>query len=260
MQTSLKKFFKLYAKEMRELRPEIVVVLIAALVIDLYFYFKAQDMPALVIGPSIMILGLAALLPFISSFKLLSREFRTNTAYLLLSLPVKGGNILGSKLLALLSQYVIGTVVVAIGGIILLVLLFPEPGLAEVLKQAQAAGIDTRLQTMLSIGGLFYLMSMVGMGYVISISFFSQLLGTLVRRFSGPVTAIVFVATFWLMGKVMTPLWQQLGNYSELRMSQYNFSVAALNGIIGSYTLIMLIGTALVFLAAVLVYNHKIEL
>lgn len=260
MQTSLKKFFKLYAKEMRELRPEIVVVLIATLVIDLYFYFKAQDMPALVIGPSIMILGLAALLPFISSFKLLSREFRTNTAYLLLSLPVKGGSILGSKLLALLSQYVIGTVVVAIGGIILLVLLFPEPGLAEVLKQAQAAGIDTRLQTMLSIGGLFYLMSMVGMGYVISISFFSQLLGTLVRRFSGPVTAIVFVATFWLMGKVMTPLWQQLGNYSELRMSQYNFSVAALNGIIGLNTLIMLIGTALVFLAAVLVYNHKIEL
>lgn len=261
MQTSsLKKFFKLYAKEMRELRPEILIVLIATLVIDIFFYFKAQDLPVVIVGPFMMILGLAALLPFISSFKLLGREWNSNTVYLLLSLPVKGGSILGSKLLALLSQYLIGTVVVSVGGIILAALLFPEPGLAETLRQAQALGIDTRIQTMLSSGLLLFLMSLAGMAYVICISFFSQLLGKLVRRFSGPATAIVFVATFWLMGKAMTPIWQQLGSYSQLHMNQYNFSIAALNQLVGINTLIMLLGTAIVFIAAVLVYNHKIEL
>jgi ABC-type transport system involved in multi-copper enzyme maturation permease subunit len=261
MQTSsLRKFFKLYGKEMRELRPEILVMLIATLVLDLLFYFKARQFPAMIIGPSMMILGLAALLPFISSFKLLGREWNSNTIYLLLSLPVKGGNVLGSKLLALLTQYLIGTVVVTAGGIILAFLLFPEPGMAETLRQAQALGIDTRLQTIISSGTLFYLMSLVGMAYVIAISFFSQLLGKLVTRFSGLVTAIVFIATFWLMNKLMTPLWQQLGNYSQLYMNQSNFSIAAFNQLVGMNTLIMLAGTIIVFIAAVLVYNHKIEL
>jgi hypothetical protein len=261
MQTSsLKKFFKLYSKEMRELRPEILVVLIATLVLDLLFYFKARQFPAMIIGPSIMILGLAAFLPFISSFKLLGREWNSNTIYLLLSLPAKGGSILGSKLLALLTQYLIGTVVVTAGGIILVFLLFPEPGLAETLRQACASGIDIRLQTIISSGALFYLMSIVGMAYVIAISFFSQLLGKLVRRFSGLVTAIIFIATFWLMNKLMTPLWQQLWNYNQLHMNQYNFSVAALNQLVGMNTLIVLAGTVIVFIAAVLVYNHKIEL
>ncbi len=261
MQTSsLKKFFKLYSKEMRELRPEILVVLIATLVLDLLFYIKARQFPAVIIGPSIMILGLAALLPFISSFKLLGREWNSNTIYLLLSLPVKGGNVLGSKLLALLTQYLFGTIIVTAGSIILAFLLFPEPGLVETLRQAQSAGIDTRLQTIISSGTLFYLMSLVGMAYVIAISFFSQLLGKLVTRFSGPITAIVFIATFWLMGKLMTPLWQQVGNYAQPHMNQSNFSIAAFNQLVGMNTLIMLAGTVIVFIAAVLVYNHKIEL
>ncbi|MGI5911086.1 MAG: hypothetical protein ACOX6E_00710 [Syntrophomonadaceae bacterium] len=260
MPTSMKKFLKLYCKEMHDLRPEILVIIITTLVIDVYFYFKFQDMPSIVIGPLVMILGLASLLPFISSFKLLNREFSTNTAYLLLSLPVKGGSILGSKLLALLSQYVIGTLVVGIAGVILISLLFPEPGLEEVISQAQAAGIDINLQSLFSMVGLFYLMSIVSIAYAIVISFFSQLTGKLVKRFSGLITVIIFLATFWLMGKLLTPLWQQLGNFTHYYMNNHSFSVAAFNGIMGLNTLIILLGTALVFLAAVLIYNHRIEL
>ncbi|CFW96753.1 Uncharacterized [Syntrophomonas zehnderi OL-4] len=262
MQTSsLKKFFKLYSKEMRELRPEILIVLIATLVLDLFFYFKFRQYPGMIIVPSMMILGLVVLLPFISSFKLLGREWNSNTIYLLLSLPVKGGSILGSKLLALLTQYFIGTVTVTAGGIFLTLLMYPEPGLAETLRQAQAAGIDTRISTMLSSGGLFYLMSLAGMAYLIAISFFSQLLGKMVTRFSGVVTAGSFLATFWLMGKLMTPIWHQLlTNFSQLHMNQCYFSVAAFNKLIGINTLVILAGTLIVYIAAVLLYNHKIEL
>ena len=260
MPISMKKFFKLYTKEMHELRLEILILIITTLVLDVYLYFKLQDIPNIAIAPSLMILGLASLLPFISSFKLLNREFSTNTAYLLLSLPVKGGSILGSKLLALLSQYVIGTLIVGIAGLILASLLFPEPGLTEVIRQAQAAGIDINLQSLLSMGVLFYLMSIVSMAYVVVISFFSQLVGKLAKRFSGLITVIIFLATFWLMGKLMTPLWQQLDNVSQHYMNLYNFNVAAFNGVMGLNTLIILLGTTLVFLAAVLVYNHKIEL
>ena len=218
-----------------------------ALVLDLFYSAWHEVM---IMGLP-MILGLAAFLPYIL-LQLLGNEL--NTIYIVIPASRAGG--LGSKLLALFTQYVL----VLLGGIILAFLLFPEPGLAETLNQARALGIDTRLQTIVSSGSLFYLMSVVGMAYVIAISFFSQLLGKLVRRFSGPVTAIVFIATFWLMNKLMTPLWQQLWNYNQLHMNQYNFSVAALNQLVGMNTLIVLSGTVIVFIAAVLVYNHKIEL
>jgi hypothetical protein len=261
MQNSgIKKFFKLYAKEMWELRPEIFIVLVSTLVLNVIFYFKGQEHPLLIGGPFMMVLGLAVLLPFISSFKLLGREWNLNTVYLLLSLPVKGASILGSKLLALLSQYVINTLVVCAGGVILAFLLYPEPGLLADLKEIPKMCMDVRVNTVLLAGFLVFLMSVAGMAYIITISFFSQLLGKLVRRFSGPVTAIVFVATFWLMGKAMNPMWQKLGEYSNMQFSSLNFSLAAFNQLIGINTLIILFGALVVFIAAVLVYNHKIEL
>ncbi len=123
----------------------------------------------------------------------------------------------------------------------------------------QAKGLNITLPSLFSMGVLLYLMTIAIMAYAIVISFFSQLVGKLVRHFSGIITLIIFLATFWLMGKFMNPLWQQLDNFTQ-HMNQYSFSVAAFNGAIGLSTLIILLGTALVFLAAVLIYNHRIEL
>ena len=114
------RFSALYGKEMRELRPEITIVLVSAAVICLTMYFRSGNEREFLIVPLFLLMGLAAFLPFICSFKLLNREFSSNTIYFIMSLPVRGGMILSTKYLALLSQYLIGTLAVATSGILLL--------------------------------------------------------------------------------------------------------------------------------------------
>ncbi|WP_054695186.1 hypothetical protein [Syntrophomonas palmitatica] len=121
-----RKFFALYRKEMRDILPEIIVVAAIAIVLTAVVYINNPQMPQLVMLPLLMAMGLTVFLPFVSSFKLLWREWNNNTIYLVMSLPVKGGAVLGSKLLALLSQYLAGSLAVVITGLTILLLQAPE--------------------------------------------------------------------------------------------------------------------------------------
>jgi ABC-type transport system involved in multi-copper enzyme maturation permease subunit len=66
-----------------------------------------------------LLLGLVGFLPLLSSFKLLSREWSHNTVYLVMSLPVSGAMILGSKMMVLLTQYIVGTLLIGLSGSLL---------------------------------------------------------------------------------------------------------------------------------------------
>ncbi len=190
-----KKFFALYRKEMRDILPELIVVAAIAIVFTALVYINSPQMPQLVMLPLLMATGLAVFLPFISSFKLLWREFNNNTIYLIMSLPVKGGTVLGSKLAALLSQYLLGILVVVITGLTIVVLQAPQ----------LPAGVDIskRVWDMVSLGLLAFLLSMLTLAYLISTSFFSQLVGKMASRFSGLLTAVVFFVALSLGGKLM---------------------------------------------------------
>ena len=98
-------FAALYKKHMRETLPEIVVVASVTVLMGLLVYFKMGSLLSAVAAAMVMVLGLASFLPLISSLRL-GQEWNNNTIYLKMSLPVGGGMILGSRLTALLTQFI----------------------------------------------------------------------------------------------------------------------------------------------------------
>lgn len=192
-------FSALYRKELRELAIDIVIVTVLAVLVNVYLFFKLNHGPYvhLLIVPNLMLLGLAGLLPFISSFKLISREWKSNTIYMLLSLPVKGTAVLGAKAAALLTQYVAGTMAVAVSSVLVsLALAGPEIGAA--IRQLYIHP-EINLNQLLGTGMLCYILSMAGLVYLVSISFGSQMVGKLVRSHSGLVTLVVFIVLLYVV-------------------------------------------------------------
>lgn len=230
----------LYRKQMRELLPEILVVIAVAVIVSLLLYIKIGAIIPAVMIPVIMVMGLAGLLPIISSFRL-SQEWNNNTIYLMMSLPVGGGMILGSRLLALLTQYVLGTLAAGLCGLLLTLGLFPQ--------------VFDYLDMILPFwdrGILIYLLSISWLAFLIATSFFSQIAGKLVKRFSGLATIVVFFATFWLSGTIMEEAWKVIINYFG-----YGEPTAAF---LGATLAVMVIIAAVIFGLAVLVYDHRVEL
>lgn len=233
-------FTALYRKQMRELLPEITVVAAVAIVTSVLLYFKIGPLMPAVIIPTFMVMGLAGLLPLISSFRL-SQEWNNNTIYLMMSLPVGGSMILGSRLAALLTQYLLGTIIAGLSGLLLTLGLFPE--------------VFSELDPILPYwdrGVLVYLISVAWMAYLMAVSFFSQICGKLVKRASGLVTIVVFAITLWLSGHLFELSWNQIG----ISIGFGEPSVTFFAALLASAILI----AALVFALAVVVYDRRVEL
>lgn len=257
MQTNVwKKIAALYGKEMRELLPEMSVVLGLVILITGIYYLKPGDYPELIVLLYIMLAGLVVFLPFISSGRL-SREWSSNTIYLMMSLPVKGGMILGTKFLALLSQYLINSIVLILAGMLLV---FPH---LRMLDAAELNQLNELLTSGIAPMLLAYLLSIAGLSYTISLSFFSQLAGKLVSRFSKVFTVIVFIGTFWLVGRLVnllaTPIWPKMGIdlAGPIRAAEY---MEMLNKFLALNSLILLAAALLLLILSSIVYNRRVEL
>lgn len=251
MSTSkLKMFFGLYAKDMRESIPEIAVVATVAVVINVIFYLRvsqpesavAPNALLLLIIPALMVMGLAVFLPLISSFKLLGREWSNNTVYFIMSLPVSGAMILGSKLLVLLSQYVVGTLIAGMTGLVLIWNVIPEI-IRFISGQPHC----------FSLVLLFYLLSAAFLIYLISISFLSQIVGRLSARFSGLITALVFFLTLYIVGKI-----NDFTSSLNIRMFA-DWYTTPLGSLLTANLMVLLTATV-IFTLAVAIYNRKVEL
>lgn len=275
MQTSVwQRFSALYSKEMRELRTEVIIILAAAAMISVTMYFKSgTSARELLIIPIFLLMGLATFLPFISSFKLLGREFSSNTIYFTMSLPARGGMILSSKYLALLSQYLISTLAVGASAFLLL---FPHRDEINSFLQT-SLGISDGISGLALFLLLFFLQNIVQLSYVIAISFLSQLIGKLVTRFSGLATVGAFLAIFYLGSQVIGLLHEKLlapisgvdqakqmgglpGLFISSDLGVPTQFMTQLNQYLGINILIYAGLTLLLMLLAVYVYNRRIEL
>lgn len=232
-------FGALYRKQMREMLPEMAVIAGVAIIVSLLLYIKIGSILEAVMIAMLMVMGLAFFLPIVSSFRL-GQEWNNNTIYLMMSLPVGGGMILGSRLAALLTQYLFGTLIVGVCGILLAVGLFPEP-------------FGYYLQAILpywDIAILLYLLTVMWIAYLISISFFSQIIGKLVSRFSGLVTFITFFFTLWLSGKVMN----LIGGQAFVDFQEPTALVLGM--LLGLITLV----AAVILALCIVIYDHRVEL
>lgn len=238
----LNMFLKLYQKELQELKTEILLTVFAVVAASIAVYISGPQIRWTTLL-FVMVAGLAGLLPVISTGGIFTKEFNHNTIYLVMSLPVRGGMILGSKLAAVVSQYLIGTLTVMISGTILSYALFAEE-IAVIIREIN--GIPW------NIGLALYFVTIVFAIYLVSLIFFSQIIAKLVNKFNYIVTFGTLFGLLWLTNKVAMSLIGSM-NYAQVA------NLPPVQPII--YTALIYLGVAIViFFASVLIYNRRIEL
>ncbi len=261
MQTSKTKMLgKLYAKDLHEILPEILIVLIGVLLINAWFFLGSPEPAPVVMGPLFLLLGLAGFLPIVSSFKLLSREWANNTVYLIMSLPVSGAMVMGAKMLALITQYIVGTLLVGLSGY-----LFWVNGVSQFFGTSPITGMLHNLELVKYLLAFYF----SGLAFIIFIccnSFFSQVVGKLSRKLSGLITTVVFIAVLVLPGKILSWILNTTGiadaylNPLAIRfMTGPDKSATFLNALNIS-SLGQFLFALLIFILAVVLYDKKLEL
>ncbi len=251
--TKLKMFGKLYGKEMHDLIPEIMIVAIGVLLVTAWFFLQRPDPAPVVIGPLMLLLGLAGFLPLVTSFKLLSKEWTNNTVYLIMSLPVSGTMVMGTKMLALLSQYIVGTLLVGLSG-----WLVYTNGIYQFFAGRAVAVNLLQKPELIQHLVAFYLATVVFLLFLCCTSFFSQVVGKLSRKFSGLITTVVFLVTLIMSGKIMN--WLDIaGNPVAMSIMNGNNSKSILYSL-NAYSLSHLLLAILIFILVVVLYDKKLEL
>lgn len=250
----LKMLGQLYKKDLHEIIPDILIVVAGTVLITAGYLLRSSEPNPAILFPLILLLGLAGLLPLVASFKLLSREWTNNTVYMIMSLPVSGGMVLGAKMLVLLSQYIAGTLLVGISGYLLFI-----NGLYQFFSPQQPGHILLQNPELVKYLLSFYFFGLVFLAFLCCASFFSQVVGKLSRKFSGPITGGTFVVILIIAGKIFDAL--EMVNYtfsanSVRMMGDSNNFIYSLN--ISSLSHLLL--AILIFLLGIFIYDKKLEL
>jgi hypothetical protein len=233
---------KLYLKDLREARTEIFIVAAVTLTLITWVYLKTEGPGrSMILIPIMLALGLAGFLPIITSFRLVGREWGFNTIYMLMSLPVSGTIMLGSKLLVLITEYIVCTIMVGIIGGTAVIISFPE--VWEYLLT------DSYF---IKVVLLAYVTTISGIIFVFCNSIFSQVTGKLFSKYSGLITFIVFILVFVAAGKITPDVNIMLVNGNWLTDSEIRE--------ITIFLLVDLIISAILFAGAVLLWEKRIEI
>lgn len=189
-------FWRLYKKEIEASRS---FFLISTAIILIWQFFLASSRRGVWPVEAIFILawfpfGFLPLWFMVDTFNSYRQEWNGNTIYLLLTLPVKGWEISGAKLLASFTKLVFSSLLVVGGNF--LILSHEMRSFLEVLPEGIPI-LDTTVKAC-----LLYLGAMLILGITIQFSF---LAGRLVDRFQGLLSVWVFFLTQWI-----TSRWVQL--------------------------------------------------
>ncbi len=250
----LKMLGQLYKKDLHEIIPEIMIVLIGVVLVTASFFLRSSEPSPVFILPLLLLFGLAGLLPLVASFKLLSREWANNTVYLIMSLPVSGGMVLGAKMLVLISQYIVGTLLIGISAYLLYI-----NGLYQSFNPQQSGHILLQNPELVQYLLAFYFSGLVFLIFLCCISFLSQVVGKLSRKLSGLITTGAFITILIISGKILNglglenisanPVAMRMGNDASSFI--YDLNISSL-----SHLLLALI----IFILAAIIYDRKLEL
>lgn len=188
-----KKLVTLYKKDLAASKFEALLILGFIIVGNLFLYYKAKtSWPSDVsLAFSMLILGFVPLSTFFRAFSFIRGEWKDNTVYFMMSLPTTGNTIFLSKLLALLTQFLILGVVALIPTItfVLMKSEFQEIWTITQIAMQNANSVQQIIWEVVKIGiGLF-----LAFGMTIIIAFFSAVVGKLFKKFSGLITFLVFI-------------------------------------------------------------------
>jgi hypothetical protein len=204
-------FIKLYKKEFIKDRKSFAITLIIMTAMMLFLYSRigywTPGIPTFILAVTIFGFSIAA---FISGFDYMGDEWEHNNHYLMLSLPVRGRDILGAKLAWFITEF--GTYILLLGAYTIVVLL-GEAREIDMINNALYSAITVAAWRTYGIMVLPVLYVLVATG-VLALS--SYTVGSTVKRFKFWVGAVSFIGSvgvlFYLSNKVMeiSPAWMHI--------------------------------------------------
>ncbi|TYP78208.1 hypothetical protein [Paenibacillus methanolicus] len=234
-------FRNLFRKEMKSLFPLFAVYGIAVTAAQVIVKFKSggwgTDAPLVI--SLLMPLLFAAVLTIGAGYFQLSTEWRTNTIYLLLSLPIRGWKVLTAKLVALM-VLLVGTLLWVSGSFSLILL----RSMWKTLFSDQVFG-EIPL-TMLNVAGNSLWMCLLTIVLFVMLAQFAFLCGQLVTRFRWLVALAAFFAGLWLIFRAAPLLSMLLAWLPDIRFGGELDDVIYLHS--GMFVALVLLAAGLMWL------------
>lgn len=242
-------FTALYRQNLQEVRFEILAVIIAALLLDGWFYFHLSYASGAILIPIFLTTGLAFFVPLLSSFKLLGRELGSNQSYLIMSLPVSGASVMAAKMLALITQLILGVLACAlIGGLML-------PRRIPISEISSNMPLLIQLTTYALVGSLVFAI------LILSVSLFSQTVGLLIRRRRWLLTLAVFILIVYLGGRISGVFLEQLLGWARFSLTpDFEAKKNALSLVFNCSVIFDLVLAFVLTGLSALIYDRKVEI
>ncbi len=187
-------FRQLAGKELKSIFPLYGVFAVAVVVVHLFIWYKraALEQDVLFVLSLVLPAFLAAATTIGAAYYQLHTEWRTNSVYVLLSLPVRGWKVLAAKQAAVFSLLLLTLVWIA-GSYTLILLPVNLAVLQENISLSEA------LPGLLSVMGHFLWMGSIGVLFLLSLVQFTFLCGQLASRLSWLIRLCAFVGGLWLL-------------------------------------------------------------
>jgi len=258
MEISRAKMFRtLFKKDLLLGKNESLLILGFIVLGNIFLYYKSQTtIPAEVwpveaaFGLSSVLLSFIPLSIFFRSFASISSEWKENTVYMMMSLPVSGTMILLSKVLSLITRLLILLIV----ALPFTAIFFMKMPLTQMFVNID---IDMNLVKIISMYvGILILMYIL---YLV-IAIFSAQIGTLVKKFSGLFTFIIFIVMNMVVSKLIEISYRGIGFRSvNLDYGHFQVDMIPFTDFLIASSIIMVI-TAAVFFVTAKIYDKKVEL
>ena len=211
--------YTLYKKDLKASRFELALIAGIILVINLYIFYKTTTGWPMQVGFGMNMGGAIAIFIaiFIKAFMTVRNEWKENTVYLMMSLPVSGKMIFLSKLLSLLTQWIALEALVGLGAFLFF------RGMMTPYDWGKLAAIPFGFK--MEIVKMMFLV-LLGANQALILAFFSSVIGKLVNKFSGLITFGTFIGGNILISKISSMIINVVSKYQleDLGSRQINLS------------------------------------
>jgi hypothetical protein len=244
-------FRRLFNKEARSLLPIYAVFLIAVVLLHLFILYKSRtwDDDAFVVLSAVLPGLFAGAIAVGAGYYQLHSEWKTNSIYLLMSLPVRGWRVLLAKLTANM-VLLMGTIAGMVASFVLILLRDKWP------EWRAADEIPPVAPTLLNVAFQFIWMSALVLFFLLVLVQFAYLCGQVVSKLRWIVVAAAFLGVLWLTLRMSPPIADLLQWMPDIHFGGEDTDVTYLHS--GPFLALFLMGAGLAWLNGIL-YEKVVE-
>lgn len=257
--------FNLYKNELNKLKKETILFMALSLLLNMFFLYKSYNgwNQESVLGINVFLMGMTFVIPFmLAEAKLISQDWKDNTIYLIMSLPISGKKLFFVKYLAVITQYI----VLSLSSI----LIFAVQSIVFLQRTNKFDFFLQQVKEILNIttfnSSIFlYILSISVLVYLTSIVLLSALVGKMFKKYSGLITFITGTVVILGSIKAIGYLIDKVFSFMNVHM-KYDINFLPVDiirdfgyGCLISSTIILIV-TGLIYFITYKVYDNKIEL